>query len=478
MMTKRKTGSIRFKIWAAIMGTAITLIAALWLLQVVFLDDYYLSQKEKAIHTDAKAVVALLENEMIQDAVDEIYRVAVEKTLCVDISGANGREMLTCEGLGDNCFLHLTESNRLAVFEETIENRGKFVQIDIKHPKYDTRYNTCSILVDTEQNGEIIITLTATLAPIIEATAIIQKQLILVSIGLCILATIIAFLLSRSITKPIKKITKAARTIALGELNVDVSVKSNDEIGELSQTFLYMTHEIAKVNALQKELVANISHDIRTPLTVIKGYAETIKDITGEDKETREKQLDIIVEETNRLNVLVSDALDLSLLQAGRIPLNCTEFDVVAKLSNILARFDLFEQTKGFKFKLVNLIASPTVVIADEVRIEQVVYNLIYNAINHIGDKKEITVTIDNMDNDVRVSISDTGVGIENEDLPLIWDRYYKPYKKIEGKAMGTGLGLAIVKAIFINHGVRFGVFSTINVGSTFWFTLSKVNFN
>lgn len=474
MTIKRKMGSISLKIWAAIMGTAVAIIAALWLLQVVFLDDYYLSQKEKAIYSDANAVVSFLKEKHIEQAIDDIYKIAVEKTLCIEIANERGKQILTCEGLGDNCFLHMSEDNRSAVFAETIENRGKFVQIDIKHPKYDTRYNTCSTLVSTEQNGDIIVTLTATLAPIVEATAILQKQLIFASIGLFVLATVIAFLLSRSLTKPIKKITNAAKSIAMGELDVDVSVKSNDEIGELSQTFSYMTQELAKVNALQKELVANISHDIRTPLTVIKGYAETIKDITGEDKQTRENQLDIIVQETNRLNTLVSDALDLSLLQAGRIPLKCTEFDIVQKLSDILKRFELFEQTKGFSFYLKTTEPAPTIVFADEMRIEQVVYNLIYNAINHIGDKKEITLSLDRLDGELRVSITDTGVGISNEDLPLIWDRYYKPYKKTEGKAMGTGLGLAIVKAILINHDVRFGVYSTLNVGSTFWFTLKQ----
>lgn len=466
--------SIKFKIWAAIMSTAVLIIGTLWLLQVVFLEDYYLNFKGKDIHTDTQKIVEILNKDSIEAKLESIYEIAVEKTLCVDISNQYGLPIMTCEGLGDNCFLHMDDTNKRNIIAETINNSNKYVLTDIKHPTYDTRYNTCSIITDTNANGKIIVTVTATLAPVVEAAGIIKNQLIYVSIVLALVATLIAFLVARSLTKPIRKINGAARAIANGMLDVDVYVKSNDEIGELSESFSYMTKELAKVNILQKELVANISHDIRTPLTMIRGYAEAIKDITGDDKAVRDHQLDIIVEETNRLNTLVSDALDLSLMQAGQIPLNLTTFDIEKKLKEILSRFELFEHADGFEFHLNNSIGSPIMVLADEMRIEQVVYNLINNAINHIGDIKKITVNIYEHDGDVRIDVVDTGIGISQTDLPLIWDRYYKPYKKTEKKGIGTGLGLSIVKAILIKHNSKFGVNSTIGVGSTFWFTLNR----
>ena len=184
----------------------------------------------------------------------------------------------------------------------------------------------------------------------------------------------------------------------------------------------------------------------------------------------REQQLDIIVDETNRLSTLVSDVMDLSLLQAGQSPLHAAVFCITSKCRDILSRFQLLEQTKGFEFRLE--AEKDFFVLADEVRIEQVLYNLINNAVNHIGEVKRITLRVTEEKREVRVEVADTGTGIAQEDLPLIWDRYYKPYKKGQKQAMGTGLGLSIVKAILVNHHSRFGVLSTLGKGSTFWFTL------
>jgi len=285
-----------------------------------------------------------------------------------------------------------------------------------------------------------------------------------------LMATAIAFFVSRTITKPLQQITNAAREIAGGKLDVQVDVNSRDEIGDLGENFNYMSKEIARVNVLQKELVANISHDIRTPLTMIRGYAEMIKDITGEDKAAREQQLDIIIDESNRLSTLVSNVMDLSLLQAGQSPLKPAAFSLTEKAADILSRYQLLEQTSGFEFRLES--AGDFWVRADEVRIEQVFYNLINNAVNHIGEKKCITLRIFPWEGLIRAEVQDTGTGIPPEELPLIWDRYYKPYKNTEQKAMGTGLGLSIVKAILTNHDSRFGVESTVGIGSNFWFTL------
>lgn len=465
--------SINLKIWGAIMLTAALIIGALWLLQVVFMEEYYVKVKGDDIIADAKSVVEILQEDGVQSGMESIYQIAAEKTLCVDISSITGATVLVCEGLGDNCFLHMWGRNKAAVLLEAQGNSGRYVLTDIVHPTYQTRYNTCSILVNAGEETYFV-TLTATLAPIVEATVIIKRQLVYVSVILALVATVIAFLVARSLTKPIRKINDAARAVANGNLDIEVEVRSNDEIGELSESFTHMTHELSKVSVLQRELVANISHDIRTPLTMIRGYAEAIKDITGEDRDLRNHQLDIIVVETNRLNMLASDALDLSLMQAGQIALNVAPFDIVQKLGEILGRFELYEQMDEFEFSLESKAGDCVTVLADELRIEQVIYNLINNAVNHIGEQKQITARLSAVEDGIIVEIVDTGVGISQEDLPMIWDRYYKPYKKTGKKSAGTGLGLSIVKAILINHGARFGVYSTLGEGSTFWFVLKS----
>ena len=284
-----------------------------------------------------------------------------------------------------------------------------------------------------------------------------------------VLATAVAFFVARSFTKPVVNLSRAAQEIARGNLDVSVPVTSGDELGELSQNFNYMASELNKINKLERELVANLSHDIRTPLTMIRGYAEMIKDITGEDKVQREQQLDIIVDETNHLSRLANDALDLSRMQAGQIAMKYTVFDAAQQMRDIISRYRLLEQTEGFNF--VCNAPEHCMVYADETRIEQVIYNLLNNAVNHIGEEKCITLSLVPEKGTAWISVQDTGSGIAPEDLPLIWDRYYKPYHK-DRPGMGTGLGLSIVKAVLEGHHAPFGVDSALGKGSTFWFGL------
>jgi len=454
------------------MSTVVLIIGILWAAQVVFLEDFYLKTKKDEILQSTKDIAFSINTKGLEQSANTLLEIGLRNTVCIDVSDINGQQIVGYEGLGENCFLHMNRHNKSVILAGAIKSSGVYVVTDIKHPKFDTRFYNCAVINTTKDGTQYAIMVTATLAPVKEATGVIKTQLIYLSIALMIFATIVAFLISRSLTRPIRKLSRAATEIAHGNLNVDVEVKSNDELGKLSQNFAYMQKELAKVSILQKELVANISHDMRTPLTMIRGYAEAIKDITGDDKQVREHQLDIIVDEANRLNTLVNDVMDLSLIQAGQTKMNFKTFDIKQTVSAILERFELLEQTRGFEF----IFNSPEkmLVFGDEARVEQVIYNLLINAVNHIGTQKHITVTIFEKENRCRLEIADTGEGIAQEDLPLIWDRYYKPYKRVEGKAMGTGLGLSIVKAILISHNSSFGVYSTLGVGSTFWFTLEK----
>lgn len=471
--------SIKHKIWIAIMSTVLVLIGVLWLLQVVFFEDYYLRQKSKEIVKSTNEIVDAIYNNGLYNSGEALINIGLKNTICIDVSDLDGRPLVQYEGLGDNCAVHTIVNVKPWIISSTLTSDSGRFSYEMNHPRYNTRYYTCGMIASDTSGTSYIVTATATLAPLQEAISIIRTQLIYVSLLLVVLSTVIAFFVARSMTKPIKKISNAAKQIANGKLDVDVEVKSRDEIGELSDSFKYMSKELAKVNVLQKELVANISHDIRTPLTMIRGYAETIKDLTGDNKATRERQLDIIIDETQHLTTLVNDVMDLSLMQAGQVRLNAEPFDIAKKSQDILKRFELLEHTKGFTFTLDLCGKQGYSVIGDSLRIEQVLYNLINNAINHIGDIKHITVKIYNTDAlgsngqpIVRIEVSDTGTGIKQEDLPLIWDRYYKPYKK-DKKEMGTGLGLSIVKAVLINHNSNFGVSSVLGKGSTFWFTLN-----
>ncbi|MFZ2537843.1 MAG: HAMP domain-containing sensor histidine kinase [Oscillospiraceae bacterium] len=476
MKFKKPRVSIKTKIWFAIIGTVVAVIATIWILQTFYLEGYYLKKKQTEFSSVVNSVVKSITDKGVIGSQEELYTLASKYILCIDIADSKGRTVVTYEGLNYNCYIHQNEKNRLDFLNFALQNGENQIITHIDEGK-NSEYFIGSTVGKTTvgELNDYFVTVSIALAPIQEATIAMREQLMYILIILMLLATAIAFWLARSLTKNILKINIAARQVANGNLDVDVNVKSNDELGDLSESFSNMTREIAKVNVLQKEIVANISHDIRTPLTMIKGYAEAIKDITGDDKVVREQQLDIIVDEANRLNTLVNDVMDLSLMQAGQSALNLASFDITTKVSDILSRFQLLEHTEGLEFQM-NAGESFNV-LADEVRIEQVLYNIINNAVNHIGEIKQITVSITrDGDDEVKLQISDTGTGISEADLPLIWDRYYKPYKNTERKGMGTGLGLSIVKAILIKHNSRFGVTSTLGVGSNFWFTLKNAS--
>lgn len=469
MKNKRIRFSISSKVWLAIMGTVAIVIGGIWTLQSLYLEEYYFTIKENEFQEIQEQIATSIKQEPVGGYSNSLYEIASNNTLCIDISDVYGRRIITYEGLNYNCHVHSDENHRIEFLNSVATNPGeiKFVRND--RTKRD--YLIYSDVYQSSDNFKYIVVVSSSLAPVKEASITISNQLILVMSLMVVVATIISFAFSRYLTKPIVLISKGAIDIARGNLDVDVSLDSNDELSDLKDSFLYMQSELKKANLLQKELIANVSHDIRTPLTMIKGYAEAIRDITGENKEKRQEQLTVILEEVDRLNKLVSEVMDFSIIQAGHTIINSSSFDICDKVQTILKRFELFEDTIEVNF-IFNTPLENIFVDADEDRIEQVLYNLICNALNHLGENKNIEVKIDIKYAEVIVSVIDTGVGIAKEDLPLIWDRYYKPYKNSNLKTRGTGLGLSIIKAILLNHNSRFGVTSSLGHGSEFWFTL------
>ena len=241
--------------------------------------------------------------------------------------------------------------------------------------------------------------------------------------------------------------------------------KGPQEICELASALNSATGELKKLSATQKELIANISHDLRTPLTMISGYSEVMRDFPDE---VTPENMQIIIDETSRLNSLVNDLLTVSKLQSGTQSINPTKISLTNAVIETVKRYEKLLEHKNY---FVTFDYSCEVfVIADETRLLQVVYNLVNNAINYTGEDRTVRI-VQEVDGDVvRISVIDSGEGISEENLPLIWDRYYKIDKVHKRAINGTGLGLSIVKNILLLHGSRFGVSSEIGVGSTFWF--------
>ena len=218
--------------------------------------------------------------------------------------------------------------------------------------------------------------------------------------------------------------------------------------------------------------MANVSHDLKTPLTMIKAYAEMAIDLHSKSKKKQKEDIEIITSEVDRLSLLVEDILELSKMQSNIENINKEDFDLISLSNDILKKYSLYQETENYKF-IFNHNEDELIINADKKKIEQVIYNLLNNAINYTGNDNKITLNINKNNNKILVEIIDTGKGIKQEDIPYIWDKYYKNKKKHKRNLIGTGLGLSIVKNILEMHNYKYGVESTTGKGSRFYFEIN-----
>jgi signal transduction histidine kinase len=269
---------------------------------------------------------------------------------------------------------------------------------------------------------------------------------------------------------PIRKITEAANEYAHGNLKYELDIKKEDEIGYLANTLNYMSSELSKSEEYQKKFIANISHDFRSPLTSIKGYIEAIIDGTI-PLEMQKKYLNIILFETDRLTKLTSSLLTLNDFNTKGGMLELSDFDINGVIKKTASTFEGTCKTKKISIELI-LTGHHLYVAADMSKIQQVLYNLIDNAIKFSHNKSIIYVETTEKNGKVFVSVKDTGIGIPKDSLKKIWDRFYKTDLSRGKDKRGTGLGLSIVKEIVQAHGENINVISTEGVGTEFLFTL------
>ena len=295
-----------------------------------------------------------------------------------------------------------------------------------------------------------------------------NTRMIWIALFVFILSFAVSSAISGVLIRPLDEIAAKAKRLAKGDFEVDFQGDDYfEEMETLSDSLNFAKDELSKADRMQKELLANVSHDFKTPLTMIKAYAEMIVEFAGENKEKRDKSARIIIEEADRLTSLVSDMLDLSKIRSGIQGLQPEPFDISAYLKEILVRFDYLTETQGYSFRLD--IDKGLYTYADKLKIGQVLYNLIGNAVNYTGADKVVRIRLKKESEAIRFEVSDSGKGIKEEDLAEIWDRYYRSSDAHKRPVKGTGLGLSIVKTILEKHAFRFGVNSIVGVGSSFY---------
>lgn len=456
---KKKKNSLEFKVWFYLLLFSFLIIFILWLLQVVSLQSYY----ELKTKRDLNHFVEKLKKEYNKgDYRDSINKMSFSTNICVEVYSKNMRIYSS-----SNCNTKYIELSREK--SEFILSNKEEQGFEIKDDKLNDRY----LLKGIKLEKDIVAFVQASLVPLDTTKAILTDQLFIVTIAVILLSVLVAIFISKIITKPVEKLSELSKNIAKGDYDYEVEFTTKvSELSELIDNLKFTSKELSKTESLRRELLANVSHDIKTPLTMIKAYAEMVRDITYKNKDKRNENLNIIIKEADRLDLLVNDILELSKFQSKTITLEYSNFDINALIKEIIKRHEIFIIKEDYYIEYVDV--SKKNVWADRKRIEQVVYNILNNAINYCGEDKKITINVIEKEETIRIEIKDNGKGIAPEELPFIWDKYYKADKTYIRKAQGSGIGLSIVKNILTLHNSNYGVESELKKGTCFYFELKK----
>lgn len=480
----KKSISIRWKILFYISIFSIALFAFLWLFQTVLLDRFYETIREKQISRVASTISLSLNDEsnletiMQKQAVDNEACIRVVSTSEVDITAGNP---LSCKvnrlsSQEITTYVALAMNNGGTYLEKKAEKQTYntiFGPINVKkNDSFDLIHTTIAYQYDAlnQMKNPVLILVSGRLSPVNATITTLKVQLYFIAGIFAIAAALLSSVITSKIVKPLEKITQSALVLATGNYDVRFDTEGFKEVKELSDTLNYAADKLKEVDQMRKDLIANVSHDLRTPLTMIRGYGEMIRDFP---EEYNEENAQVIIDETKRLTALVNDLLDLSKMQANQIGLNIEQFDLSQCILNSVKKYRKLMADN--EIELITENDCSYWVKADKKRIEQVLDNFIINAVHYGRQGKKIIIRQIEKKDTIRVEVQDFGAGIAEEQLPLIWDRYYKIDKQHIRNGTGSGIGLSIVKEILKLHQVDFGVQSKLNEGSLFYFELKKV---
>ncbi len=451
--------------------------AVLWLLQTVFLESFYDVMQRTHIRRIANEICSADENkEFIIDSA------AAENSILILLTDGDGNILYSADeyslsynkkpydfaGHGEDknpyrsdytymSYRHLPEH-----YDDFLEKLGdsESVCYTIDHDK-----KSDTLIYGQRLSDGSVLYINTPIGAVGSAVSIIRLQLCAVTALALIIGFLIAIFISKRFSKPISQLSEQSLKMAEGDFNISFKRGFCAETDKLADSLVYAAKRISETDKLRRELLANVSHDLRTPLTMIKGYAELIRDMDG--KENTNDDAEIIIREADRLSLLVNDILYYSKLQSGAVRFDFGKTDISALAEAAAEQFSPI--CKANSISITKTIEPHKFADADKKRIQQVLYNLISNATAHMKQNGRLHISVFEKSGIIRTEISDNGDGISPEDLPHIWDRYFA-----SKKGGANGLGLAIVREILAAHNSDFGVVSEKGKGSTFWFELKK----
>ena len=475
---------IRWRLFVSLAFFTLLILLTIWVVQIRLLSFFYQKEKFEELQEISDGLESCL---ALQELDDYVGDYAKENNVCIRIFSVEGDVAIQVANadITPDCMLHHFEREVISdlydraqenggIYNKRFEFSGEKESEGGRFPGLPHRGNSINAIharIFRTVDAEYLVLLDMELTPVDATVKTLEVQFVWIA-GFLLGATfLMAGVLSHIVAKPLTVVTEKARNLAAGDFTVDFSTGIGyREVQDLADVLHYAAGEISAAERLQHELISNISHDLRTPLTMIKGYSEMMRDIPGENSP---ENIQAVIDETTRLSELVNDLLDLSKLQAGTQKLQLTVFDITQIVKETMQRYDTLVRHKGYHIDLD--LQGSAFVCADRVMILQVVYNLINNAINYTGEGLQVHVRQTIADGKVRLSIADDGEGIAPDQIKEIWDRYYRVDKEHKRAVVGTGLGLSIVKGILESHKASYGVDSAVGVGSVFWFELPLV---
>lgn len=470
----KKLTSLKWEIGKYLIIFCILTASIVFLFQIVLLQPMYEANKIKSIETVGSFVEKFIEDERLDEFVDYMQSQSDTCIMVYQSSSSGGMQ----GSIGNRGCMISSITN---------SERAKFVTkaIGSKNHSYLARVtnNSSDFGVDGDQGDNFdtivytkivnaadyssIIMVSGNITPLNATTETLASQIRYIALFMIVAVAILTLLMYRHIAKPIIGITSNAKQLPQGKYTIDPKTNRYKEAADLNNTLVQAANDIQKADKAKRDLISNVSHDLRTPLTMIGGYGEMMIDLP---EEKTDENIQVIVDETKRLNALVNDLLDMSRLQDGRIVLHKEVFDISALLKTQLQKYDVYRMQEGYTIE--SELLDTIYVNADKKRIEQVINNFLNNAVNYGGEAKHIIVREIKKENTVRIEVQDFGEGIDSKDLDNIWDRYYKVDKEHVRVANGSGIGLNIVKQLLELHGVPYGVKSSKGKGSTFYFEM------
>lgn len=471
-------------IFAFLLFGAIVL-AVLWLFQTVWLDDIYRSLKLRDLEkcaAELNAAASDFSGDSYTELNDAAGAIASKSGVCIsvyeinDIGAAKTGVKIIEQHMNAFCFIHNIGSSKLlnTLYKKAAAEGGEVLEYvslsSIFSPgnnRDGSGENVILVKLVESEGSELLMLFNTELIPLDSTVSTIRAQLIYISVILLVLAVVLAVVLSNRMSKPIREMSVEASKLALGDYNVNFDGGNCTEIDNLSAALNKAAYELSRLDKMQKDLIANVSHDLRTPLTMIAGYTEAMRDLPGE---ATPENMQIVIDETNRLTSLVNDMLEVSRYQGGTQKLNITRFNLTDVIRTTIERYAKLREHDGYTITFEE--CGDAIVDADERRLLQVMYNLVGNAVNYAGEDKTVIIRQTVSDGYVTLEVIDHGIGIPEDQLPLVWERYYKVNDFHKRANIGTGLGLSIVKNILLLHGAEFGVKSRVGEGSNFWFRL------